>query len=161
MFECICLFKLSLFSTDRPKSKTTGSCGICIFDFRGTIILLHHACFQYVFPRVPFTTGPLLHLFFAVFWMMAIVTVVIGNLYPWYIFWNRILPPSLRLPPVLSQTKMPPNISSMLTPIIINYGVFIFWALGNEIIDYVFFGCHIYFTQHLLLIFQFVVTVVG
>lgn len=45
-------------------------------------------------------------------------------------------------------------------PVCLLLYVFIFWALGNEIIDYVFFGCHIYFTQHLLLTFQFVVTVV-
>ena len=45
-------------------------------------------------------------------------------------------------------------------PVCLLLYVFIFWALGNEIIDYVFFGCHIYFTQHLLLTFQFVATVV-
>ena len=111
MFGCICLFKLSLFSTDRPTSKIVGSCGTCIFDFRGAFILFSIRPVSNLYSRgVPFLQALSYIYSLQSFWWWLLQRVwseiCTNDIY----FGNRILPPSLTLPPVLSQTKMPPNI---------------------------------------------------
>ena len=161
MFGCICLFKLSLFSTDRPRSKIVGSCGTCIFYFRGAFILFSIMPISNLYSRgVPFLQALSYTYSLQSFWWWLLQSVwseiCTNDIY----FGNRILPPSLRLPPVLSQTKMPPNISSMLTSIIIMFFFFLIFSFRKWNDRVCVFGGHIYFIQHLLLTFQPVVTVV-
>lgn len=111
-------FKLSLFSYPTGLGVEPRIMWYLYFDYlRGTIILFSIMPVSNLYSwGVPIPQQTSLHLFFCsllddghcdLWW----------NLYHDIYFGNRILPPSLRLPPVLSQTKMPPNISSMLTSI--------------------------------------------
>lgn len=98
----------------------------CIFDFGGTFILFSIMPVSNLYSRgFPFRQALSCMLSLPSFgwWLLRRVwsEICTHGVY----FGNRILPPSLRLPPVLSQTKMPPNISSMLISIIINYVFFL------------------------------------